>query len=612
MVMLAVTVSFSTGASAAGPGGWDHLGDAGPPGTDSLNAAVYALNADAPGALYVGGPFTDAGGNLDADRIASWNGSAWSAVSSSASQISNGAVFAIASANGKVYAGGTFQNAGGNANADFLAVWDGISWAPFCNSTGPAFSGNVVALQVIGSTLYVGGSFQDGAGIPSADYLLACDLTTGAASSTVDPALPFSGSVYALTADSNGALYAGGGFINLENLAAADKVAYMDAGGWHAMGSGGGPCGCAVDDFVRGLTAVGTDVYVGTDAKDVAGIPQADHVVKWSGFAWSSVGSNSGGGDGWFPTSASINGLSSSGSNVFAAGSFQNANADPLADNIAYFDGSAWHPVGSDGAGNGPWNAAGSALAVFGQRLYAGGSFTSAGGDSQASSAASFLLSQLTTPPGPTPPTTTPPTTTPLTTTPLNTAVLLPPKLGTSVNVAAVRGTVLVATPTSQNRLTFVPLSQVRQIPVGSFLDTRKGAVGLISAKDTNGTTQAGEFSDGLFQVLQSRKRSAKGLTDLVLKGKLNSCVTRTRGRRARASLSRRALRRLRGNAKGRFRTTGRYSAATVRGTKWTVTDRCDSTLTKVTRGNIAVRDFGRKKTVLVRAGKSYVASARR
>jgi hypothetical protein len=172
---------------------------------------------------------------------------------------------------------------------------------------------------------------------------------------------------------------------------------------------------------------------------------------------------------------------------------------------------------------------------------------------------------------------------------------------------------VLVATPTpSQNGLTFVPLSQVRQIPVGSFLDTRKGAVRLTSASDTKGTTQAGEFSDGLFQVLQSRKRSAKGLTDLVLKGKLKSCVTRTRGKRARASLSRRALRRLSGNAKGRFRTTGRFSAATVRGTKWTVTDRCDSTLTKVTRGNVAVRDFGRKMTVLVRAGKSYVASARR
>ena len=107
----------------------------------------------APGAIYVGGGFTDAGGNLDADRIAKWNGSSWSAVGSATEQIENGGVSAIAvSAAGKVYAGGTFTDAGDNDNADFLAVWDGVSWEPFCNPTvpGPAFSGNVTSLQVIG------------------------------------------------------------------------------------------------------------------------------------------------------------------------------------------------------------------------------------------------------------------------------------------------------------------------------------------------------------------------------------------------------------------------------------------------------------------------------
>ncbi len=71
-------------------------------------------------------------------------------------------------------------------------------------------------------------------------------------------------------------------------------------------------------------------------------------------------------------------------------------------------------------------------------------------------------------------------------------------------------------------------------------------------------------------------------------------------------------MRRLRGNANGRFRTRGRYSAATVRGTVWEVSDRCDGTLTKVTRGRVAVRDFRRRKDVSVKAGKSYLARARR
>ena len=48
--------------------------------------------------------------------------------------------------------------------------------------------GNVKALQIVGPTLYVGGDFQDGAGIEAADYLLACDLASGTPDdTTVDP-----------------------------------------------------------------------------------------------------------------------------------------------------------------------------------------------------------------------------------------------------------------------------------------------------------------------------------------------------------------------------------------------------------------------------------------
>ena len=71
-------------------------------------------------------------------------------------------------------------------------------------------------------------------------------------------------------------------------------------------------------------------------------------------------------------------------------------------------------------------------------------------------------------------------------------------------------------------------------------------------------------------------------------------------------------IRRLRGNSRGRFRTSGRNSSATVRGTIWEVIDRCDGTLTRVRRGRVVVRDFRRQRTVIVRAGKSYLARATR
>ncbi len=119
-------------------------------------------------------------------------------------------------------------------------------------------------------------------------------------------------------------------------------------------------------------------------------------------------------------------------------------------------------------------------------------------------------------------------------------------------------------------------------------------------------------FLGGVFQVVQSRKRRAKGLTELRLKGSsFRRCRTATLGEGAGAA-RRRVIRRLSGNATGRFRTRGRHSAATVRGTKWIVEDRCDGTLTRVLRGRVAVRDFRRRKTILVRAGKSYLAKPRR
>jgi NHL repeat-containing protein len=199
------------------------------------------------------------------------------------------------------------------------------------------------------------------------------------------------------------------------------------------------------------------------------------------------------------------------------------------------------------------------------------------------------------------------------------------PDVGEEVNVGPVGdGPVLVAIPgqtaragrarTSQKGLTFVPLTEAMQIPVGSFLDTKRGSVDLVSATGRGQQTQRGRFRSGIFQVLQSRARRARGLTELRLKGSsFRTCRTGRRGGSARAAqLSRRTIRRLRANARGRFRTRGRRSSATVRGTIWTTADRCDGTLTTVRRGRVAVRDFRRRKTVLVRAGKRYLARAPR
>jgi sugar lactone lactonase YvrE len=176
------------------------------------------------------------------------------------------------------------------------------------------------------------------------------------------------------------------------------------------------------------------------------------------------------------------------------------------------------------------------------------------------------------------------------------------PVAGKTVVAAQVAGTVLVKGPGSR---TFVPLAGAKGVPVGSVLDTKKGTVSLTAASNKTGGAQTGLFYTGVFQVQQ--KAAAKPITDLVLTGGSFARCPRARGAASGAS---RNVRQLWGNATGKFRTRGRFSAATVRGTTWLTADRCDGTLTTVKAGSVSVVDFARHKTLVVKAGKSYLAKA--
>jgi hypothetical protein len=74
------------------------------------------------------------------------------------------------------------------------------------------------------------------------------------------------------------------------------------------------------------------------------------------------------------------------------------------------------------------------------------------------------------------------------------------------------------------------------------------------------------------------------------------------------ASGSARRRRCLFGNARGRFRTRGRNSVASVRGTRWSMTDSCRGTLTRVTQGTVIVRDLTLRRNRRLRAGDRYLA----
>ena len=158
----------------------------------------------------------------------------------------------------------------------------------------------------------------------------------------------------------------------------------------------------------------------------------------------------------------------------------------------------------------------------------------------------------------------------------------------------------------------FVPLKGAANVPMGSRVDTEEGRVALTSAADLKGKTQRADFFAGIFQVRQ--KRETKPTTEIRVGSAAygKNCGGVPKAGRASAARSKKRLGRLFGNGKGRFRTRGRFSAATVRGTIWLTEDRCDGTRTSVTKGRVAVFDFGKNRRVTVKAGRSYLARATR
>jgi hypothetical protein len=147
----------------------------------------------------------------------------------------------------------------------------------------------------------------------------------------------------------------------------------------------------------------------------------------------------------------------------------------------------------------------------------------------------------------------------------------------------------------------YLKVTRSQIIPLGSTIDTKHGAVTLLSVSRKGGKAQKAIFSGGIFRVTQPA-----AMTVLTLTEPLAPC-----SRKARAAARKPKTRHLTGNGSGAFRTKGRYSTASTHGTRWVVQDSCAGTLTRVVEGVVTVRDGARHRTVLLRAGKRYLAHPR-
>lgn len=328
----------------------------GPPG--AIGNEVNALAAEGSD-IYVGGVFLTVGNimsktNVSVNRIAKWNGSAWSALGDGL----NGQVNAIVISGTDLYVGGNFTMAGGTS-ANYVARWDGSSWS----ALGAGTDGMVNAIAINGNSVYVGGNFTTAGGL-NANRVAKWDGSSwtalGSGMNLAVRALAFSG----------GALYAGGDFSTADN-AEARYIARWDGNAWSPLLSGGhnglpGP--------VYALAANGNNLYVG-GSFDQAGGTTVNNIAVWDGSGWSALG------DGvTLAGLASVNTILLNGSAGLYAGGWFSTAGGVSATNIAHWNGSAWSALGAGILDCNCDYPPVLALAMGGGKVYGGGLFERAGG----------------------------------------------------------------------------------------------------------------------------------------------------------------------------------------------------------------------------------------
>ena len=175
------------------------------------------------------------------------------------------------------------------------------------------------------------------------------------------------------------------------------------------------------------------------------------------------------------------------------------------------------------------------------------------------------------------------------------------PTLGKTLLLTRVKGTVNFTTPGGKSTFLGDPMV----VPNGTVVDPgNKGVVKVTVVRDTTGVLDSVDAWGTPFKGSQGAGN--KPVTTLTLTG--GAAGSR---KVARAAL-RQKKRSLWVNGKGNFKTRGKRASAIVRGTYWVTEETAAGTRVHVNRGLVAVRDFVRKTTVLVKQGESYTARPRK
>ena len=259
--------------------------------------------------------------------------------------------FAIHPVTGDLYVGGEFINAGADADADYLAKWNGTAWSS-------VFAGMTDIVRALlfdaAGNLYIGGEFLN-VGDVNGDKIIKWD---GSSISSLGTGL--NGDCYTLTFDPNGDLIAGGAFTLAGGVANTVKIAKWDGSNWTALGTG-----ATGGDVFTAIYARDDNLYVGGSFTLMGGVANTVHIAKWNGTAWTALSTGLGG------NVRKIAQMESSIYDLLIGGEFTNAGGNANADYLA-----KWNGIKFDNIGDVLSGGIVQTIYVDNDKFYIGGTFT--------------------------------------------------------------------------------------------------------------------------------------------------------------------------------------------------------------------------------------------
>jgi len=260
--------------------------------------------------IYIGGLGVNIGGDANADYLAKWNGSAWVSVVAGC----NGAIYDLKfDAAGNLYICGLFTD-WGDANGDYIVKWDGSA----LSSLGTGLNGNCHTIKIDSNgNLYAGGNFTLAGGVANTVRIAKWDGSVWTPLST-----GLGGIVSEIAFDSDDNLYIVGVFLNAGD-ANGDYVVKWTGSAWESLGTGSNALLEAV--FVDDKN----NVYVGGDVTSLGGV-SVTYWGRWNGQKWESLGS---GVNGSIYYIFGKNGL------FYLSGAFTSAGGVTIADRVAKYYG---------------------------------------------------------------------------------------------------------------------------------------------------------------------------------------------------------------------------------------------------------------------------------